>query len=105
MKENIALHVSAVECLRSMWFSLHVSKKLAFGRTMLESVLDLLSSIQTHQLNRVLLIMFGDILKTEGYYYNDQVKQVPDQPFNVYKWVFTCSYCAFNLCKSMNACV
>jgi hypothetical protein len=81
IKEEITLQAMAIECLRSLWFSLSISQKLTLGRNMLESVLDLLSSIQSYQFNSVLLTIFGDIVKAEGYYYSES----PNQSFNVYK--------------------
>lgn len=87
-KQIAFLRSASVECLRSMWFSLSVNKKLALGRNTFESVLDLLSSIQNKCLNRTLLSMFGDILKTEGYHYIEMLDEKPDQSFTIYKQVF-----------------
>jgi hypothetical protein len=80
------LRLASVECFRSMWFSLSASKKLALGRNTFESVLDLLANVQSQQLNSILLTMFGDILKTEGYHYIDLTSQHhSDRPFTAYK--------------------
>ncbi|KAI6182639.1 hypothetical protein M3Y97_00402500 [Aphelenchoides bicaudatus] len=80
-----SLRLASVECFRSMWFSLSANKKLALGRNTFEFVLDLLSSVQSQRLNSILLAMFGDILKTEGYHYIELTKQNSDRCFTVYK--------------------